>query len=571
MKTLKRNTLFSTLLLLGTATVAFAQTAITTAPVAQVAADRNLSLFNTVSPTLPTPVQGFGYAYNHKQINDADLTSKEVSKEIGIPKNGDIYIENTSRAIVVKTWDQPKVKITTTVHYEGESKLTDEEWLDKVNLSMKVLGSSVKIRSTNLNAASYYSFNNSSSSLNFNGNGIAVYDGNGQNIGSRGNIKRIIIITVPVGSKLDIESKYADVTLPAHIGDVTVDIANGYLEAENLNKLTLRHARYANINVGDVKFAEIELNNGRFSAKNIDDLDIESIASTVEIAYAKKVVMVSSNDEYELEEADQVRGKKDFGSLRITKLNSSFEIKGSSADVKIRNLGPLVSLIKIDDKFANIRIPLQKTKNYAVDFTGAYSSVFGHFDKKNVPDTALSSITSVGTLTNMTVTGHITPARYKTPSGDIITISDVTLAPAVANNKTEPKITSTGRLSNMTVTGVLTSGSGNREKLSPITSLGTLTNLRVEGKEVATTIPANNVSGRIAYGTIEGGTFNANPSTIYRGGQLSQIAQASNINGGMLRSFPGNNDTPSRFTASGGDGKGLKIDIKCPNCTVDFK
>ena len=506
-----------------------------------------------------------------KKIIELVLNSKEVSKEISAPRDGNIYIENISRTVIIKTWDEPKVKVTTTVHYEGESKLTDEEWLDKVNLSMKVLGSSVKIKLANLNAASYFSFNNSSGSLNFNGNGIAVYYGNGQNIGARSNIKRIITITVPVGSKLDIESKYADVTLPAHIGDVTVDIANGYLEAENINKLTLRHARYANINVGDVKFAEIELNNGRFSAKNIDDLDIESIASTVEIAYAKKVVMISSNDEYELEEVDEVRGKKDFGSLRITKLNSSFEMKGSSADVKIRNLGPLVSLITIDNKFANIRIPLQKTKNYAVDFTGTYSSVFGHFDKKNVPDTALASITSVGTLTNLTVTGHITPASNKTLSGDIITMSDVTLAPGVANNKTEPKITSTGRLSNTGVTGVLTSGSGNREKLPSITSAGTLTNLTATDNAVATTIPASYASGRIAYGTIQGGTFNTNSSTTYGSGQLTQIAPAGNINGGMLRSFPSNNDTPSRFTASGGDGKGLKIDIKCPNCTVDFK
>jgi hypothetical protein len=37
--------------------------------------------------------------------------------------------------------------VTTTVYYEGESKLTDEEWLERVNLSLKTLGSSVKIKS----------------------------------------------------------------------------------------------------------------------------------------------------------------------------------------------------------------------------------------------------------------------------------------------------------------------------------------------------------------------------------------------------------------------------------------
>ena len=38
-----------------------------------------------------------------------------------------------------------------------------------------------------------------------------------------------------------------------------------------------------------------------------------------------------------------------------------------------------------------------------------------------------------------------------------------------------------------------------------------------------------------------------------------------------VRHSPDTNNTPPRFTATIGDGKGLKIAIKCPNCTVDFK
>jgi hypothetical protein len=367
MKTIVRHALLPVLLLIGISPVSNAQQ-------------------TTGTLTNLTPV---------KKIIELALNSKEVSKEISAPMDGNIYIENISRTVVIKTWDEQKVKVSTTVHYEGENKLTEEEWFDKLNLSLKIIGSSVKIKSTNLNGASYYSYNNTSSSLNLTGNGIAVYDGNGQYMGDRANIKRILTITVPVGSKLDIESKYANVSFPANAGNVTVAIANGNFEAENLNKLTIRRASLSNIHVGDVKIAEVDLTNGRFSAKKIDELDIETHASTIEIAYAKKVVMNSSNDEYELEEAGEVRGKKDFGSLHITKLNNSFEMNGSSADVKIRNLGPLVSLVRIDDRFANIRLPLHNTKNYSIAFTGAYSSVYGNFDKKEVPGSAPAAITGL--------------------------------------------------------------------------------------------------------------------------------------------------------------------------------
>jgi hypothetical protein len=78
--------------------------------------------------------------------------------------------------------------------------------------------------------------------------------------------------------------------------------------------------------------------------------------------------------------------RKAYGNLRITKLNGSLEVDGMNADMKIRKVGPALSLIKIDDKYADIRIPLRETKNYSIDFTGRYSSVYGNFEKKEVKE-----------------------------------------------------------------------------------------------------------------------------------------------------------------------------------------
>ncbi len=421
---------------------------------------------NSLSPVVvagyATNANGLSYSGSEKKFNDADLKSKEVSKEIAVPKGGEIYIENASRGIVVKTWDQPKVKVTTTVYYDGESKLTDDEWLEKVNLSLKTLGSSVKVKSGTVsgngslfttNASAYTVYGGSGSS------GVAVFNGNGQNIGTKANIKRVVTVTVPTGSKIDIESKYADVSLPANIGDANIDITNGNLEAENLTKLILR-SKYSNVNIGDVKTAEVEFNNGRFTAKSIDELDIESKYSTIEMAAANKISLRSTNDEYEIEEAGEVHGRKSYGNLRITKLNNSLEMEGTNADVKVRKLGTAVSLIKLDDKYADIRIPLKENKNYNIDFAGVYSSVYGNFEKKEVKEERVIEDKATGSIT-------------------------------------------------------------------------------------ATNLPRYNttVEGRLA------------PM-----GTISSLSRYNTSNVG-----------PSKFTATVGDGKGLKIEVKCQNCTVDFK
>lgn len=444
------------LALLATATLAHAQQ--TTAPsAARATGSASSSSAVTINGQGSyAPTASYSYTSNGEIFTDRktfkaeDLKSKEVSKEIAMPKGGEIYVENASRAIVVKTWDQPKVKITTTTYYDGESKLTDEEWLDKLNLSLKTLGSAVKIKSggVSINGNMTYRSENGVAFLSSSGSGnVAVFNGNGQSIGTKADTKRIVTITVPAGSKMDIESKYSDITLPAGIGDVNVDLANGNLEADNLNKLVLR-SKYSNINVGDIKTAEVEFNNGRFSARNVDDLDIESKYSTIEMAAAKKIVLRSTNDEYELEEAGEVRGRKSYGNLRITKLNTSLEIDGQNADVKVRKIGAGLNMIKIDNKYADVRIPLRDAKSYSIDFAGNYSSVYGSFEKVPVKETQKEG----------------------------------------------------------------------------------------EGSSVAPSSQSVNIAR--AFGTARSGWDSSNPS---------------------------------RFTAKVGDGSGLKVDVKCQNCTVDFK
>lgn len=422
---------------------------------AAVAQQTAVTVNPSVAITVPDQVWVEGRQLGRKQFKDEDLKSKEVSKEVAVPKNGEIYIENASRSMVVKTWDQPKVKVSTTIYYDGDNKLSDEEWLEKANLSLKTLGNSVKIKSGATSGGGYRVY--SSGNMNFygsgTGNNVTVFNGNGQDIGTKSGPKRVVTITIPAGSNIELESKYADVTLPANIGEANIELANGNLEAEDLGKLVLR-SKYSNVNVGDVKNAEIEFTNGRFSARNITDLDIDSKYSSIEMATVNKLVIRSTNDEYELEEADEVRGRKSYGNLRITKLNKSIDVEGSNADIKIRKTAPTLSLIRINDKYADIRIPLKDAKNYSVDFTGSFSSVYGNFEKKAV---------------------------------------------AVTPEKEEPK--------------------ANSEKNAELKAI--------------------TVIGRAAAPRLTGGWNDDN--------------------------------NPPKFTASVGDGKGLKVEVKCQNCTVDFK
>ncbi len=439
------------------------------------------------------------YGFETRNINQEDLKSKEVSQEINMPKSGEIYIENSSRSIQVKTWDQQKVKVVTTAYFEKESTLTDAEWFDRMHISLKALGSSVKIKSGGSGFGTYT----------YATGGRSVVVGSPapllrtETMSRNGNTnKRILTIYVPAGSKLDIETKYSELQLPANIGDVLLDITNGSFEAENLNKLRLR-SKYSNANLRDIKEAEIEFANGRFTANNIDDLDIESKYSTIEMASAKKIKLVSTNDEFEVEDVTDIRGRKNYGNLRITRLTGSIEMDGSNADVKIRNVGANVKLIKINNRYADIRIPLRDMKNYAVDFLGSYSTVYGDFERKAVEPTEEEK------------------KEY------------ASLVQSMINTSNSARISSTNGLTAVNI---------------PAQS-GKVTTGTIEAR----TVPMPGTVGTT--GTISGGTFSGTLSpTVVQGYSLSR---------GSI--------TPAKFTANIGSGSGLKVQMKCQNCTVDFK
>jgi hypothetical protein len=409
----------------------------------------------------PIYVTGYGLSAR-KNIDPKDLKSKEISTEVTASKALDIYIENNNRNLEIKTWDQPKVKLVTTIYYEGEegTKVSDEEWFEKLNISVRAASASIKIKSGTVSGGSY-TINGSSfgwsSSSGVGRNDVAVFNEKGQSIGTQSKLKRNVTIYVPKENKLDIETKYAEVLISGNLNKLNVDITNGGLEMQDVTNLTLR-SKYANISAGNIKTGEVELINGRFIAKDADDLDLDTKYASIEAGTIKKLILRSTNDEYEIEEVGTLQGRKNYGNLRITKLNNSLDLDGTNADIKVRNIAATLESIRINNKYADIRLPMRNVKNYSVAYQGAYSTVYAGFDKK--------------------------PVEEKTSTAK----TETSAAPKLST-KEEDLITASIRAANRAV----------------------------------------------------------------------KAAQFED----------GNSD--NHFTATVGDGKGAKLDLKCQNCTVDFK
>jgi hypothetical protein len=369
---------------------------------------------NTPNPTIEKKLKETKIKLNevNRHIDEINGTGdskgnekKEISTEISVDKKIDLLvIENVSRNIVVKTWDKPTVKFSTTVYFEGENKLTDDEWFQKLNIYAKTTAiggvSNVRIKSSTLGTSSYSSSQSSSYSTT---SGIAVYNGYGEKINTDMNKKRVITIMMPKNTKLEIDNKYGELTIENNVGELRLYLTNCNVDMQNATDLIVR-SKYSNIIAGEITNSEIEMTNGKFTAKKVTTLDIDSKYSTVEIDQTATATIRSNNDEYELEEVATITGRKSYGNLRITKLNQAIEIEGNNADIKIRNIASTVNLIRFDNKYADIRIPMKNVPNYNVEFEGNYSTVYSSFERKKVEEGSKKSETKTQTFSTPTST-----------------------------------------------------------------------------------------------------------------------------------------------------------------------
>src|SRR5215467_3396622 len=75
---------------------------------------------------------------------------KTINQEASMGKGGLVRIVSRARKLVIKSWDQSKVKVTMDIAYDSSVKArTDEAWFDDLGISIKPFSNRVDILSGN--------------------------------------------------------------------------------------------------------------------------------------------------------------------------------------------------------------------------------------------------------------------------------------------------------------------------------------------------------------------------------------------------------------------------------------
>lgn len=332
----------------------------------------------------------------------------QVTDELPCDAAPTVFIGNIIRRVTVRTTHENKVRLVTTVAYEGNCRYTNEQWLKILELKVGGVAGYVNVKCGNMEPMGkndLFDFpgrHHRTSDLpqrrtlnNLTPNGTVVFDASGRWLYKKGNIRRDIIVYVPVGAKLDIDSRYAEIILDSNIREVDARISKGGLTMKDAGRLVLTSA-YGSIYAANIGDAEVALNHGWFHAKNIPALDMTSKVSTIELGAIGRVKINSNDDQYDLEAAGTIYGEKNYGSIRIDTLRNSLDLTGVNADIKVHDIEPDISLVRIDDQYADLRLPVGNLKDYTVHFEGTNSNLYVPFETPHATDPAFNVTVGTG-------------------------------------------------------------------------------------------------------------------------------------------------------------------------------
>jgi hypothetical protein len=308
----------------------------------------------------------------------ANMKVREITMEIPFDKNSStVYIDNIRRKATIKTISGNKVKVQATVYYEGEMKLTDAELFQKLNLQLKQNEDGIVIQASEKEMTRI-----GVSRTTMSGN-LFTPPGDAPRI--KDNKKIEIVIYMPANAKLNIESNYSDVAIENNIKYINARMNNADLTMLNADKAVIV-SRYAAVRVGNIKDADLDLSNCTLVSKDIDHLKIISRNSKASFDNANTMVLQSTSDQYHITQVSAMEGNKNFGKMSITNLKNNMTLTGSNADLKIDNIDLKADLVKIDNKYADVQLPVYNLKAYTVNFSGKNSKVFTAFEKMPLAD-----------------------------------------------------------------------------------------------------------------------------------------------------------------------------------------
>ncbi|GAB2813809.1 hypothetical protein [Ferruginibacter profundus] len=343
--------------------------------------------------------------------------SRQLSMEITCNAGDTVYINNNYKKVIIKTMPSQKLRLSTFINYREALNERDDALFKKMGIELSRTGSSVTA-TVNGTKPPGIRDNNDNSNINKADADNALC----RELNAESNVKRSLVIELPGNAIIFLNTKYADANVENYVKYINAEITNGALKMGNADDAVLK-GKYSTIKTDDIKKADFNFTNTRFSGGTIISMSIISKASSMELDHCTTMNIASVSDVYRVEKAGSISGNKDFGKFTIDNLKDQLVLTGANADVKINTVNLETPLIKIDSKYADLKVPVYNLANYSISYEGSYKDVSKiSYATQSASNTGNVFVVVAGqqdTLAGKGKTDGVNKTRFNATAGDI--------------------------------------------------------------------------------------------------------------------------------------------------------
>ncbi len=295
---------------------------------------------------------------------------KDYNQTFDITAESKVEISNKYGEVIVRTWNENKVKISVRVTAEGKSQDVVNKTMSRVDVSLRKIGSLVTADTQIQSSTSGMSFLNN----------VEDYS---KAIFGKQKLTVNYEVWLPERIDLSIDNKYGDIYLASMSGQVDVNLGHGDFKGE---KFTGRFDMDHSFGKSSMSY----VNRGRFILRGADitidegsSYSFQSSSSTIRLYNSHYAKFDSRNDKIYVVNINELVGLGRFTNLQAERLMKSADLNFNFGEINLSQLDQKFKSINLIGKSTDINLVLNQASYI-------HATIKGPEDKMIVPNSMMS-------------------------------------------------------------------------------------------------------------------------------------------------------------------------------------
>lgn len=295
----------------------------------------------------------FGLLVNFSSLSAQDAFEKNIEKKFSVKDGYTLDVSSKFSDVEISAWENNEVNIVAEISVEGNNEAKAHELLDKLDVELSQLGNTVYVKTILPEK---------------------------MNTGKDTKFTIHLVIQAPAYSNLTLEAKYSDVFIEKISGNAMISLAYsnyniGSLTRGNLAPINEINLAYSSGHMVSADWVKMDMAYSKVNIEELASIALNSKYSEISVEKCNSFIIDSKYDKFQIEDLSSFNGIFKYSSVKLGVLAKKFEIDGAYSNFSIANMGTNFELIKIESRYGNIKINLDKNAAFKIKANAEYGSV----------------------------------------------------------------------------------------------------------------------------------------------------------------------------------------------------